>query len=140
MGDYKHIETCIGNYIATHYTNAVEIGIGESTGAAQIIHDAKKSIRCTDIKNTPPGSALSFAVDDIFEPVVDLYAGADVIYAIRPAVEMIPPMISLAQHINADLLVYHLGFEVYGNGGQTLDCGVVLHRYHSRQNPSKRVT
>ena len=36
---------------------------------------------------------------------------------------------ALARAINCDLLVYHLGFEVYENGGERIDCGVLLHRY-----------
>jgi hypothetical protein len=52
---------------------------------------------------------------------------------------MIPPLIELARRINADLIVYHLGFESYENGGEIIDCGVLLHQYHIRQKPSKRV-
>ena len=52
---------------------------------------------------------------------------------------MIPPLIALAQQVNCDLLVYHLGFESYGKGGERIDCGVLLHRYHRYQNPSKSV-
>jgi uncharacterized UPF0146 family protein len=140
MGGHKHIETCIGTYIASRYTSAGEIGIGKNTVAAQIIRDAGKTIRCTDIRKDVVDEGLDFFVDDLFEPDPDHYSGADVIYAIRPGIEMIPALISLAQHINADLLVYHLGFELYKNGGEAFDCGVVLHRYYSRRNPSKRVT
>ena len=52
-----------------------------------------------------------FRVDDVFSPEFSLYEGADVIYAIRPAIEMVPPLLALARAINSDLLVYHLGFE-----------------------------
>jgi hypothetical protein len=50
---------------------------------------------------------------------------------------MIPPLISLARAAGADLVVYHLGFETYGDGGEKIDCGVVLHRYVSRSEPVK---
>ena len=140
MGGHKHIETCIGTYIASHYTSAVEIGIGNNTVAAECIRAAGKTIRCTDIRETTPDEGLDFFVNDVFEPDFDIYSGAEVIYAIRPGIEMIPPLISLAQHIDADLLVYHLGFERYQDGGETIDCGVVLHRYYSGGKPPKRVT
>ena len=140
MGGHKHIETCIGTYIAAHYSSAVEVGIGKNTVAAERIRDAGKNILCTDIRKTIPGEGLNFLIDDIFEPEPDIYKGAEVIYAIRPGIEMIPPLISLARQVNADLLVYHLGFELYGDGGETLDCGVLLHRYYCRENPPKRVT
>jgi uncharacterized UPF0146 family protein len=139
MDEYKHIETCIGRYIADNYTHAVEVGIGKNTDAAQALSGAKKLLRTTDIKKMPVPGDLVFIVDDVFSPDISLYQGADVIYAIRPAIEMIPPLITLAGRVNCDLIVYHLGFESYGNGGEKIDCGVVLHRYFQRQNPSKRV-
>jgi uncharacterized UPF0146 family protein len=140
MGEYKRIERCVGTYIAAHYDSAVEIGIGRNTTAAEILYHAGKCIRCTDIIKMISGTDLVVIIDDVFEPDTDIYEGADVIYAIRPAIEMVPPMVTLAKRINADLLVYHLWFELYDDGGETVDCGVLLHRYYTRQNPSKRVT
>jgi hypothetical protein len=132
MGSYKHIETCIGDYLAKHYTNAVEVGIGKNTEVARTLHEAGKSIRCTDIWDVPVPEWLIFVTDDIFSPDISFYRGVDLIYAVRPGIEMVPPLIALARIINCDLLVYHLGFESYGNGGEKIDCGVILHRYFSR--------
>ena len=87
----------------------------------------------------PVPENLSFVTDDIFSPDISRYTGTDVIYAIRPAIEMIPPLMDIARRVNCDLIVYHLGFETWGNGGEKIDCGVVLHRYYRHQNPSKRV-
>jgi len=136
MGSYKHIETSVGQYIATRYKSAVEVGIGRNTTAAEILLGAGVLIRATDIKDLPE-SPIPFSVDDVFEPDLSLYRGADVIYAVRPAIEMIPPLISLAQAAGADLVVYHLGFETYGDGGEKIDCGVILHRYVSISEPVK---
>ena len=138
MGSYKHIETCIGEYLAKHYTNTVEVGIGKNTEAARILHDAGARVRCTDVRDISVPGWLCFTVDDVFSPVISLYEGADVIYAIRPAIEMIPPLLSLARTINCDLIVYHLGFESYGNGGEKIDCGVLLHRYFKASEPVKQ--
>jgi len=99
---------------------------------ARIFHEAGKSIRCTDIKDIPVPDWLIFMTDDIFSPDISFYRGIDLIYAIRPAIEMVPPLVALARISNCDLLVYHLGFESYGNGGEKIDCGVILHRYFSR--------
>ena len=138
MGSYKHIETYIGEYIAHHYGNAVEVGIGRNTTAAKVVHDAGVHVRCTDIRilHIPPW--LTFRVDDVFSPDMSLYEGADVIYSIRPAIEMIPPLLALARALNTDLLVYHLGFETYENGGERIDCGVLLHRYYKASEPVKQ--
>ena len=137
MGAYKHIETCIGRYLAENYSHAVEVGIGRNTDAARILADAGKLLFSTDIRPVP--DSIPFVVDDIFSPDTGQYRDADVIYAVRPAIEMIPALVALAGEINADLVVYHLGFEYWGNGGEKIDCGVLLHRYFRRQNPSNRV-
>jgi len=137
MGSYKHIETAVGRYITGNYRRAVEVGIGRNTLAAEMLAEAGVLMRCTDIKNPGHPSHLFFARDDVFEPDFSLYRGADVIYAIRPGIEMVPPLIRLARSANADLIVCHLGFELYGDGGETIDCGVVLHRYWKRSEPVK---
>jgi uncharacterized protein len=139
MDQYKHIETCIGRYIAGNYSHAVEVGIGRNTEAAQIVSGAGKLLCSTDVKQMPVPDGLPFHTDDVFTPDISLYREADVIYAIRPAIEMVPPLAGLAERVNCDLIVYHLGFESWGNGGEKIDCGVVLHRYYRYQNPSKRV-
>ncbi|MDG6257189.1 MAG: UPF0146 family protein [Methanomicrobiaceae archaeon] len=139
MGGYKHIEGVIARYIAARYRCAIEIGVGANTAVARALADAGLEVRCTDIRAIPSAAGIACACDDVFCPALDLYRGADLLYAIRPGVEMIPPMIALARRCGADLLVYHLGNEIYEHGGEIIDCGVVLHRYVRGQNPSKRV-
>lgn len=139
MDEYKHIETCVGRYIAGKYLHAVEVGIGRNTDAARIVTDAGRLLCSTDIRQMPVPEDITFFVDDVFSPEISRYRGADVIYAIRPAIEMIPPMIELAEKVDCDLVVYHLGFESWGDGGEKIDCGVILHRYNRGQKPSNRV-
>jgi uncharacterized protein len=139
MDEYKHIETCVGRYIAGNYQHAIEVGIGKNADAAQIVSGAGKLLRCTDVKKMPVPEDLAFIVDDVFSPDISQYRGADVIYTIRPATEMIPPLIALAESVNCDLIVCHLGFELWENGGEKIDCGVILHRYFRCQKPSNRV-
>ncbi len=131
MGGYKHIEECILHYISKKYQNVVEIGVGNNFEVASCLLKSGLKVLGTDIvqkSNNPP---VSFALDDIFEPDTGLYMGADLLYAIRPGPGMVPPAIDLAKKINSDLLVYHLGNEIYGDGGKIVDCGVILHYYHT---------
>jgi uncharacterized protein len=137
MGSYKHIETCVGRFISEHYRSAVEVGIGSNPAAALLIHGAGIPVSCTDIRRKDVSPGIVFTLDDVFEPDLSVYAGAGVIYAIRPAEEMIPPLIALAEQIDCDLLVYHLGFESYGDGGEKIDCGVIIHRYYRASEPVK---
>ncbi|MFZ0004618.1 MAG: UPF0146 family protein [Methanoregula sp.] len=134
MDGYKHIEHSCGAFIASHYKNPVEIGVGNNLDAARCIHEAGCPVRAIDIRECRLPSWLSFARDDIFSPDLSLYKGADVLYALRPAEEMIPALISLAQVLDCDLVVYHLGFESYGDGGSIVDCGVPLHYYNRRKS------
>ena len=128
------IETAIGTYIAAQgYTRAVEVGFGGKTIAAEILQTAGIPVLCTDV-HAYPASSVPAVVDDCVEPQLSLYQDADLIYAIRPGVEIVPALIRLAQQINADLLVYHLGFEVYMGGGERIPVGdIMLHRYAVRR-------
>ncbi|MDV4343894.1 hypothetical protein HL657_12095 [Methanoculleus sp. YWC-01] len=134
MCRYKHIERSIGEYIAGRYRRAVEVGIGNNPEAARLLKAAGILMLCTDIRPGIRHDGLTVVTDDVFEPDLRLYAGADLIYAVRPGVEMVPPLIALAGRVNSDLLVYHLGCEIYGDGGEVVDCGpVLLHRYRRRR-------
>lgn len=134
MCRYKHIELSIGEYIAARYRRAVEVGVGNNPDAARLIKAAGALMLCTDIRPGVRHDGLDVVTDDIFEPDLRLYEGADLIYAVRPGVEMVPPLIALADRIDSDLLVYHLGCEIYGDGGEVVDCGpALLHRYRCRR-------
>jgi uncharacterized protein len=133
MAGYKHIEQCIGRYIADRYHCVVEVGIGSNFTAAELISQSGLTVRCTDIRKQVPPEGMDFFSDDIYSPDICLYAGADLVYAIRPAEEMMPPLLDLARRLNCDLIVYHLGFEGYGDRGEIIDCGVVIHRYRKEK-------
>jgi len=129
-GAIKRIERVVGTYIAARYRDVVEVGIGRNTTAAETIAAAGVRVRAVDIRPVDAGP-IPFFRDDIFAPDPTVYRGADLIYAVRPGVEMVPALIALARRCGCDLLVYHLGDEVYLGGGERIACdGVVLHRYH----------
>lgn len=122
------IETTVGHYIKDNYRSAVEVGFGGKTIAARILADAGIPVLCTDVHAYPDADVPS-VVDDCVEPVLSYYH-ADVIYAVRPGLEIVPALIRLAKTAGADLIVYHLGFELYEDGGEKIDVdGVMLHRY-----------
>ncbi|NYT05000.1 MAG: hypothetical protein GKC04_01305 [Methanomicrobiales archaeon] len=140
MRDYKHIEACIARYIVKRYRNVVEIGVGKNFAVAETLVQAGCAVRCTDIRPADHGT-IAVLCDDICNPRPVLYAGAELLYAVRPGVEMVPFLIALARDVGADCLVYHLGGEIYENGGRIVDAGVVLHCYHrsGRTAPSEPV-
>jgi uncharacterized UPF0146 family protein len=134
MRPYKRIERCIALYIAPRYRRAVEIGVGANFEVARALIAEGIEVTCMDIHpQTPPLPGIRFVRDDIFHPAESLYRETDLIYSVRPGLEMIPPMVDLARCRDTDLLVYHLGNELCGRGGEVIECGVPLHRYHASQ-------
>lgn len=131
MVNYKSIEERIAEYIAGHYKSAVEVGIGRNYETSAILAKKGVIVTATDIKECHK-TPVKFFRDDIESPDMSIYTGTDLIYSIRPGVEMIPDLIKTARAAGADLIVYHLGNEIYENGGEIIDCGVILHRYYKR--------
>jgi len=115
------------------------VGVGGNPATALALCNSGTRVFCTDVRPVPPVAGLNIVHDDIFNPDLSLYRGLDLVYSIRPHEEMVPALITLARAVDSDLLVYHLGFEGYGKGSELIDCGVVLHCYHRRQNPLKSV-
>ncbi len=140
MAPHKSIEQDVAEYIVLHYRRAVEIGPGRTFTAARILHNSGRLLTAVDIHpcTAPPG--VPFVQDDIWNPLPAHYTGADVLYAIRPGYEILPSIIRLGKEIGADVIVYHLGFETWGDGGEIIRAGqIFLHRYYQVVNPSKRV-
>ena len=130
MSTPHRTEQEIGRYIAMHFRRVVEVGVGNNFEAARVIHEAGVGIVCTDVREREPPVGIRFVRDDVTRPRMDLYRDADCIFAIRPGEEMMLPLVALASEVGADLLVYHLGFEMYGDGGEIIPAGnVLLHRY-----------
>ena len=131
MVNYKSIEERIAGYIAGHYKSVVEVGVGRNTVTSTILKEMGIDVTATDIRECPD-CRVKFFRDDITSPELSIYADADLIYSVRPGVEMIPDLIKTAKAADADLIVYHLGNEIYENGGEIIDCGVILHRYYKK--------
>ncbi len=126
----KRIERAVGTWIGSHYRDAVEVGIGSNTTAAVTASAAGCRVRAVDLRPCAT-AAVPFARDDVFAPDLALYRGADLVYAVRPGIEMVPALVELARAVGCDLVVCHLGDECWQDGGERIDAdGVRLHRYH----------
>ncbi|MBN2734829.1 MAG: hypothetical protein JXQ82_08250 [Methanomicrobiaceae archaeon] len=132
MKNHKSIEEAFYGYLKSYSkkTRIIEAGIGKNPHIAQKLKDEGYDIRACDIKENLPDCGILIKTDDIFEPDLNFYKGADLIYSVRPGIEMIPPLIAIAKNVKAELIVYHLGNEIYENGGEIINCGVILHRYY----------
>ncbi|WAI01860.1 UPF0146 family protein [Methanogenium organophilum] len=133
MGNYKHIEEHFSRFIIEHYRSATEVGVGRNFTVAESLAKAGVAVRTTDIFPQEPPEGIAFLRDDVCAPDTAWYRGSELIYAVRPGIEMMPCIIALARSVNADCVIYHLGNEIYERGGRIIDCGVVLHQYYSRR-------
>jgi uncharacterized UPF0146 family protein len=134
MSGYKHIETTFARFIAGRYRSVVEAGAGENIHAARLIQRAGTKVTCIDLFVPPGILPVPYLICDVSDPDYSLFTGVDCIYSIRPVEEMMEPLIRLASAVNADLIVYHLGFEGYPYPRIVIDCGIPLSRYVTRQN------
>jgi uncharacterized UPF0146 family protein len=129
MGTYKDIEEKFASFIRAHYCCPVEVGIGRNPDVALRLTAAGLPVTATDIVEREVPPPVRFVIDDICAPDISLYRNADLVYAVRPGVEMIPCLMDTARAVGADCIVYHLGNEVYLDGGEVIDAGIILHRY-----------
>jgi uncharacterized UPF0146 family protein len=134
MSGYKYIETTVARFIASRYRFVVEAGAGTNIHAAELIQRAGVHITCIDLFIPDGIFPVSYVMCDVNNPDYSLFTGVECIYAIRPGEEMICPLIHIAQRINADFLVYHLGFEGYKHPGKIIEKDVGLRQYVTRQN------
>lgn len=134
MTGYKHIESAIARFIAGRYRPVAEIGTGCNTHAAELIYRAGIDIFCADIFIPPGTLTVPYVRCDVCTPDYSMFSGVESIFAIRPVEEMMGGLVRLAGTINADLYVYHLGFEGYNHHHRIIDCGVPLFQYVTRRN------
>lgn len=93
----------IADFIAARYRKVAEIGIGENTAVAEALKRRGVKVIATDIKNVK--SPVEFYIDDILNPRIEIYIGVELIYSIRPPLELFNAIRRLAEKLNADCLI-----------------------------------
>ncbi|MEM2908279.1 MAG: UPF0146 family protein [Candidatus Hadarchaeales archaeon] len=129
----------IADYIAARYARAskiVEVGVGALPATA--IELSRRLSRCeiiaTDISPPPPlPPGVRFERDDVTNPRLRVYEGADLIYAMRPPPELQPYLLKLARKVGADLIVKPLAAESVLPGGKLVNHrGVAFYLFKAR--------
>lgn len=96
-------------YLSLHYRKVVEIGIGSYPKVALALQARGLQVAATDIQPEFVGVPVEF--DDIRSPRLDLYEGAQAIYAVRPPLELLPSLKGLANKLAVDLVIKPLASE-----------------------------
>ncbi|OPX79438.1 MAG: hypothetical protein A4E45_00717 [Methanosaeta sp. PtaB.Bin039] len=109
-GDKVRGAADIASFIREHYSGRlVEVGIGRRSDVADLL--AGLDLVATDRENRRIGY-IEVVGDDIFNPNLEIYQGASLIYSIRPTMEMQLALGRLACMVGADLLIRPLGDEI----------------------------
>jgi uncharacterized UPF0146 family protein len=98
----------IATRLATH-DRVVEVGIGHHAAVASALFEAGVAVTATDIDERPVPDGATFVRDDVTDPAVGVYDGAEAIYALNCPPELHQPLATLARHVDADCHFTTLG-------------------------------
>ena len=116
----RNISHYIINYIKNRKgyienSNVVEVGIGHYLKVAKILKGYGVKVTVIDIKRDVIERAkregLNGEVDDIFNPKLEVYKYADLIYSIRPPRDLQFPLLKLSMKYRVPLLIRPLSTE-----------------------------
>jgi len=112
----------IAELIANLYPDAekiVEIGVGPSPWTLLKLKELlpKTNLLAVDVDRDSVMRlrelGLNAEVDDILDPRIELYRKSDLIYSIRPPIELIEPIARVAGIVGADALIFPLSEDSY---------------------------
>ncbi len=102
----------LAEFIAKNYSGrVVEVGVGYFPHIARMLVDLGLDVILTD-REERYLEGMKVEKDDIFSPQMEIYQGADLIYSIRPPLEMQLALAGLAAWVGADVIVRPLQDEV----------------------------
>lgn len=92
------------------YASLVEVGVGQRPGlAGDLARDA--TVTATDIAPRAVPASVAFVLDDITQPDLGVYRGADLVYARRLPPELQRPTRAVAREVGAVCAFTTLGGE-----------------------------
>lgn len=93
----------------TAYDRVVEVGIGRETTLARELAATDVDVTATDVRDRPVPDDVTFVRDDITDPHLSLYRGADAIFAHNLPPELHRPTRDVARAVDATFLFTTLG-------------------------------
>ncbi len=92
-----------------NYQRAVEIGIGNRPDVAGELAAAGVAVTATDIVPRRVPDGVGFHLDDVTKPKLEVYSGADLLYARNLPPELHRPALAVAKECDADFVFTTLG-------------------------------
>jgi len=137
----KNISNYIINYIINkkgniETSNVIEIGVGHYLKVAKALKDYGINVVVVDIKRDVIERAkregLNGQLDDIFNPKLEIYKYADLIYSIRPPRELQYQLLKLSKKYRVPLLIRPLSGEFVIGGLKLINYrGEVIYLYEN---------
>ena len=112
----------VAELIANLYPDAekiVEIGVGSAPWTLLNLRKLlpKTTLLAVDVDQDSIMKlrelGLNAEIDDILNPRIELYQKSNLIYSIRPPMELINPMSKVAERVGADILIFPLSEDSY---------------------------
>jgi uncharacterized UPF0146 family protein len=91
------------------YAQLVEVGVGKRTDVATALADRGHSVTATDVHARDVPNGVKFVLDDVTDPDISIYDGADAIYALNCPPELHQPLLDVAKRVDAACLFTTLG-------------------------------
>ena len=98
----------IADRLATH-DRLVEVGVGNRLDIAATLVAAGVRVTATDVRPRTVPDGVSFVVDDVTDPDLSVYTGADAVYALNCPPELHRPLRTVAGAVDASCLFTTLG-------------------------------
>ncbi|WP_255170680.1 UPF0146 family protein [Natrononativus amylolyticus] len=91
------------------YDRVVEVGVGRRCDVAAALAKRGISVTATDVHPREVPDGVRFVEDDVVDPDLEVYAGADAIFARNLPPELHRPTLAVARRVDADVLFTTLG-------------------------------
>jgi uncharacterized UPF0146 family protein len=91
------------------FDSLVEVGIGRRLALAAALADAGCTVVATDIRERETPESVAFVRDDVTDPDLDVYRGADAVCALNCPPELHRPTREIARAVDAAFLFTTLG-------------------------------
>jgi len=110
--------------------SVVEIGVGNRPGVAAGLAERGVDVTATDIRERSVPDPVAFVRDDVTEPTLSAYEGADIVFARNLPPELQRPVLRVARRVDAACWFTTLGGDpaVVPAEPEQLPGGVTLYR------------
>lgn len=100
----------IAEWISQSYRVAdkiVEVGVGEVPCVLAELRERLPDCKlvATDVQEVPVPEGVRFVLDDVTQPELSVYGGADLIFSLRAPPDLYPALTGLAEKVKSDLLI-----------------------------------